>query len=357
MSLSTAALLPDPLRRYLGFARSVWYSNRRQLELPYRLFLHVTDACNCRCSMCNIWKKPVDGELSLQELERTLDEAASHIRWLDIAGGEVVLRPDAEALFAAIVARLPKLLMVHFATNGLLTDRIVACARILRRSRIPQQIVTVSLDGPPELHERIRGIPGIFPRCLETFRSLRRLGMPVVFGMTLTEQNVDAYVPTFEAVRRILPDISHHDFHVNLGQVSDLYYDNRGLVDPPLPRLLEAVEQIQTLRGWKLHPVSMLEAAFLHQARRFVQTRRTPLPCEALSASCVLGTRGDVYPCIMYGRSVGNVRQHDYSLARVWQEEARRKLRQEIEGGDCPHCWTPCEAYQTLLGNLPGVRA
>lgn len=347
--------LPGSFRRYAGFARSVLAVNLGRLELPYRLFLHTTDACNCRCTMCNIWKKPTDGELTLEELTRILDHAAPHIRWLDIAGGEIVLRPDVEPLFQAIVDRLPRLLMVHFATNGLLTERIVACARILRRSAIPQQIVTVSLDGPPALHEQIRGVPGIFARCLETFQALRRLGMPVVFGMTLTEQNVDAYPATFAAVRAHVPEISHHDFHVNLGQVSDLYYDNRGLVNPPLPRLLKAVEEIARLRGWRLHPVSLLEAAFLQQARRFVQTGRTPLPCEALRSSCVLGTRGDLYPCIIYNRSLGNVRQHRYSIATLWQTEARRGLRKEIREGQCPHCWTPCEAYQTLLGNLrPG---
>jgi hypothetical protein len=36
----------------------------------------------------------------------------------------------------------------------------------------------------------------------------------------------------------------------------------------------------------------------------------------------------------------------------LWETETRRKRRQDVADENCPHCWTPCEAYPTLLGNL-----
>lgn len=348
------ALLSSP-RRLAGFGWSAFRANYQDLPFPYRLFLYVTDACNCRCNMCNIWKKPTDQELTLDELSQTLRSGASFIRWMDITGGEIFLRPDILELFKLVADELPHLFMFHFATNGSMPERVLEAARIIQRSRIPQFIVTVSLDGPEALHNEIRGIPGLWRRCLTTFEQLRRARVPVVFGMTLTEHNHDQYLPTVAAVQSALPGIGHRDFHVNLPQVSDLYYDNRSLIAPPMALILKSVQQIHALRGFSLHPVNLLERAFLHHARAYVETQRSPMVCEALSSSLVLGTRGELFPCIIFNRSVGNVRAHGYSLPAVWQQSPRRKLRQEIREGHCPHCWTPCEAYQTLLANtLPG---
>lgn len=340
----------DHARRLAGFALAAVEANLRDPPLPYRLFLYVTDACNCRCTMCHIWQKPTDGELTTEELLAVLRGASRHVRWMDVTGGEVFLRKDVPELFGYI-AQMPGLLMFHFATNGLLTERIVAAARQIRESPIPQFIVTVSLDGPPELHERIRGIPRIWSRCMATFQALRAEGVQTVLGMTLTEHNAEAYEATFDAVRAEVPGVTHEDFHVNIGHVSDVYYANRGLIDPPMERLAEAVERIHRLRGFRLHPVNWLERQYLAHVHGFARHGLTPMPCEALSSSAVLGTRGDVYPCIIYDRPVGNVRDHGLSLERVWRAGLREHVRDEIRQGRCPQCWTPCEAYQAILAN------
>lgn len=346
-------------RRLGSFGMSVLDANRRDLPLPYRLFLYVTDACNCRCNMCNIWQKPTDGELTTPELLSVLRQARTQIKWMDITGGEIFLRPDIQDLFRCVADELPQLLMFHFATNGLLTDAIVDAARIIARSPIPHFIVTVSLDGPPALHNQIRGIPGIWDKCMVTFKALRRLRIPVVFGMTLTEHNHDQYEATVAAVRQVIPDIGHGDFHLNLAQISDLYYGNRALISPPLPLILRSVERVRALRPRQLNPLKLpfelLERAFLRHARAYVETGKSPMLCEALSSSAVLGTRGDVYPCIIFDKSIGNVRDHGYSLQSVWETSQRVQVREQIRHGDCPHCWTPCEAYQSILANsLPG---
>jgi len=36
----------------------------------------------------------------------------------------------------------------------------------------------------------------------------------------------------------------------------------------------------------------------------------------------------------------------------MWDGHRRRELREEVVGERCSHCWTPCEAYPTILGNL-----
>jgi hypothetical protein len=59
-----------------------------------------------------------------------------------------------------------------------------------------------------------------------------------------------------------------------------------------------------------------------------------------------------VFPCTIYDKKVGSLREVDYDLARIWRTADADRLQQEIWEYDCPQCWTPCEAYQSIMGNF-----
>jgi radical SAM protein with 4Fe4S-binding SPASM domain len=74
--------------------------------------------------------------------------------------------------------------------------------------------------------------------------------------------------------------------------------------------------------------------------------------CHALRSSCFVDSWGVVFPCTIYGRELGRLREVDYDLGRIWNSEAASALQSEIWGYQCPQCWTPCEAYQSIMGNF-----
>jgi hypothetical protein len=39
-------------------------------------------------------------------------------------------------------------------------------------------------------------------------------------------------------------------------------------------------------------------------------------------------------------------------LDPIWNAHETRRLQSEIWKGQCPQCWTACEAYQSILGNV-----
>ena len=39
----------------------------------------------------------------------------------------------------------------------------------------------------------------------------------------------------------------------------------------------------------------------------FLETGRSPLPCKALRAGVFVNAQGEVHPCTVYGRPLGNV--------------------------------------------------
>ena len=58
-----------------------------------------------------------------------------NITWADLTGGEIFLRPDIDEILEAVVTGWRRLAILHFPTNGFLTDRIVPERRADRRPR------------------------------------------------------------------------------------------------------------------------------------------------------------------------------------------------------------------------------
>ena len=77
-----------------------------------------------------------------------------------------------------------------------------------------------------------------------------------------------------------------------------------------------------------------------------------PMRCHALRSSCFVDPWGTLYPCITYSRPLGSLRSTDMDLAPLWHAESTREVQREIWNDQCPRCWTACEAYPSILGNL-----
>jgi radical SAM protein with 4Fe4S-binding SPASM domain len=348
------------LHPYYALARRAAEANVRRLDFPFKLTFCLTFWCNYRCQTCNIWKMKPRDELRLDEIQRFFQRSPGFL-WVDLTGGEVTLRKDFPEICEAVIDNCPDLLLLHFPTNGYLTDKVVDAVRAVttRRSRRrgPEKlIVTVSTDGDEAMNDAIRGIEGGWRRQLETFRALRAMpGVDVVLGMTLSAANVDHFPDAFAAARREVPDLRADEFHVNIVHESPHYLGNTDLglrrgVDRE--KLASAIEQYAQVRGRSASPVGYLERAYLSRVRRFLETGRTPMRCHALSASCFIDSWGNVFPCTIYDRKIGSLREVDYDLARLWNTPEADQLEREIWEYNCPQCWTPCEAYQSIMGNF-----
>nr|HPJ72921.1 radical SAM protein [bacterium] len=164
---------------YLALARAAALSNVRRPKLPYKLTFSLTSRCNLRCRFCRTWRSVREDELSPEEI-REFFRRQPGFNWIDFTGGEISLRPDLEEILAD-TCRLPRLALLHFPTNGFLVERIVDVC-VFAKARAPGRfIVSVSLDGPPELHDRLRGREGSWENAVATYAALRRRGVEVFF--------------------------------------------------------------------------------------------------------------------------------------------------------------------------------
>ncbi len=214
-------------------------------------------------------------------------------------------------------------------------------------------VVSVSLDGPRETHDRLRGDPGAFDAAVETFRRLRELGVETYFGMTLSDYTVTLVEETRQALADAFPGFQWTDLHVNLLQLSPHYFQN-----PMLGRKLGreaaavAVAELVRRRGLPRHPTHLLEWLYQRNVAAHVRTGRSPVPCASASVNAFIDPEGLVYPCHIWDRPLARLPEHDLDLRAVWRLPVVAEVRREIAAERCPGCWTPCEAYPTVLAHL-----
>lgn len=347
--------------RTAKFAARIMLSNLCELSLPYRLTYAVTNRCQARCAICNIWQNPAKNELSLAEID-LLFSKAGHFSWINLTGGELFQRPDINDIFLTIIRQSRNLHLLNFPTNGFQTVEIVAAVdRILIQTALPRLIVSVSLDGPSVLHDSIRGVNDCWNNAIETFRQLRNRRsdrFSVYLGYTVQSANLGKFDETLQACRALLGEVTIEDFHLNLAHASGHYYDNADSDAVPDTEL--AIREIERVRIQKtqkrLDPVAFIERRYQKYVRHYLNHGRSPFICQAAAASCFIDPSGIVYPCTIFDAPLGLLREHDLNLSLLWHAESRLITREAIRNNACSGCWTPCEAYQTILANLLNLR-
>ncbi len=307
---------------------------------------------------CNIWQIKPTGELDLREI-RAFAEKNPYFKWIEITGGEPFLRSDLVDIVRAFAESSKGLYVLTMPTNSLcrLESESERIEEILKLG-IPKVSITLSLDGYGELHDKIRGIPGNFARVMAMAKKLKEMqarykNLFFVFGYTMSKFNEGRLIETVEAVKKDFPWVSYNNFHVNAGQVSEIYYQNSEMsIKPEATVFSKELREFIRRRKFELGAIPIIESAFLRKLDYYVKTGRPPMKGRSLDASLFLDSYGNVYPSIMWGRKIGNIREVDYDLSRLWLNAEAQEARKLIREGKEPRAWTACEAYQTLVGNI-----
>ncbi|MEI9985251.1 MAG: radical SAM protein [Aliidongia sp.] len=154
--------------------------------------------CNCRCVMCDIWKANHNGtSFDPVALDSLVDDFARlRVGRVVLSGGEALLHPNLWRLCRALKA-LP--LRITLLSSGLLLAR--------HAEGITQYCddVIVSLDGPEEVHNRIRGVRNAFGALADGVAALRRLSsnFPVDGRCVVQRANFRDLAATIDSARGI----------------------------------------------------------------------------------------------------------------------------------------------------------
>ena len=304
--------------------------------------------------MCNIWKKePSGSELAVKDLDNFFKKA-NRFSWVGITGGEPFLRPDLSDIIDIVNKYCRNLSAIHFATNGQLKEKILGLTDYIRRKNKKLKVVyTVSIDGPPSLHDEIRGVPGTWDKAVDTFKTLKDTGFAKAqIGFTLSSHNIGRFEDTFNALKEAYPKLSFNDMTVNIFQKSSFYYENVNMQELDNARLKNEIKKILEMDRDRISVNNFLRRKYLKLYLEYMDTHKCPLKCQAFSSTCFLDPYGNLFPCAVYYKKLLNIKDMKDELGEIWNTDRAKNLSYECSHYECPSCWSPCDAYSAIGSSL-----
>jgi len=202
--------------RSLPAARHVWARYRRHRyerriqrfldegtgradRLPMGAVYEATMRCNLHCEFCYVgdllnlegeWRQ----ELTIEALSKAFP--AQKDFQISLTGGEIFMRKDIMSVLDLF--REKGYAAGYLTTNGTIIteERAEALAELAAKGFLKH--ISVSVDGPKDLHDAARGLKGTFERTTEGLRQLldaaRRKGAPlrVSINTTVAHESLDA---------------------------------------------------------------------------------------------------------------------------------------------------------------------
>lgn len=311
----------------------MWASRalNRSLAPPDWLSVNLTLRCNLSCVMCTTcYDAP---EMTTREVLDLVDQAAAWgVKVFNPLGGEPFVRGDLEDILAHAARRD---LHVTVTTNATL----ITAPRAARIAAIPPEKlhVNISLDGPPAIHDEVRG-PGGFKRAIAGYHRLREAdaaaGNPrrkICCNAILHRKNV-AVFPAFVDFLR--------DEGFDGVQVLHLFRDRED--DSVGGMWFDAFDALErTIAAIRTHPLVMNRPEDLDLVPRYYREGLSPLeaPCWAGWKELYVNSDGSAIMCdgkldFLAGR-YGSVREH--TLRELWRLPALTERRAVVK-----QCRTPC---------------
>lgn len=317
----------------------------------------VTSVCNARCAHCFYPINAGKNELTLTEIDR-LARTLPPIRFLLIGGGEPFLRRD-----------LPEIIRIYFErtgfftcsvpTNGFSAEEIArATGEICAISPDISFGVTVSLDGFPEFHDRVRRLPGLYARATATLEALLDLarrthnltvGVTTVFMRDNQGEIGDFCAHVFERYRPHQHSINlirgeAYDPSLKDGLDLDLYERLCAETDARYPTE-EARSGWRGARTRARREIARQRSAYIARQARGRGFERF---CLAGEREYVLSEDGTVFACELIGKPLGNVREVDFDFSRIRGASAEAAFVREKRESLC-HCTHECNTRTMLL--------
>ena len=313
---------------------------------PVVATLDVTRKCNLRCPHCSVGR-----ELPDLGLERALKIAYTFretgVRVVKLTGGEPLLNPG----LGEIIDAFKRWFVVVVNTNGTLLSK----ADVLLEHR--PCWVQVSVDGPREVHDRIRG-RGAFDKTIRFLTRLTNSGLPVTASITVSKLNLKYVGDTVDFLAGLVSRVK--------------------VLSVRPPTRVESLLLTPEENEYLLETLLELEREYGH----FVAFERFPpyvagdgRPVQGGCGACTeiihVDTLGRVYPCGFLRIRLGNILERGLRSVLASSAVARKLASFNVDGKnvpdeckECPYrsfCNKGCRAVayysgSGLLGRDPRCR-
>lgn len=285
-----------------------------------------------------------DKELAVEEYEK-ISKSIRVSNILGISGGEPFLRNDLAEIVKVIYKNCSPL-VVDLPTNGYFVESILKqtedMAKYCKNMVIDLQL---SIDGPEEVHNEIRGLKDGFSKIREAYKGLVALrskykNLRVKACVVYSHYNQDHMEELFDILDKDFKDLDRIVFSVVHGSVSnkeafdfdwDKYFKICGKI-----RQTVVAKSITDFHSIFTIALRIAKNDFLKEV---LETKDMYKKCGAGKKVIVVNETGEVFPCEPLWHSVGNLRSSNYDLDRILNSPEMRKFNEKIIKEKCNCHW------------------
>jgi MoaA/NifB/PqqE/SkfB family radical SAM enzyme len=299
------------------------------------LVIFPHNQCNCRCVMCDIWRIREAKELALTDISPHFDSFRKlGVQWVVFSGGEPQLNEK-----WSFVAQL-------FRSEGIRVTMLTAGLLLKAQAKTVAESVDdliVSLDGPPQVHNKVRRVRDAFEQLAEGVTALRqaRPDMPIRARCTVQKANHSSLRAVVNAAREIglnsvsflAADLTSEAFNRAQGWPPDRAA-GVALLPEEIAALSDEVDRLITEHSADFESGFIVESP--QKMRRIVRHFRAHLGqienaapgCNAPWVSAVIEVSGDVRPCFFHP-VLGNI--HRQSFIDIVNGETALQFRANLD--------------------------
>lgn len=343
------------MKKIISYVRSALYKNNQDKPLPPTLLnFPITDNCNSKCQMCNIWEERVKDEITLEQIGGVFKkEYFSKLKHIGISGGEPTLRKDLVQCIDVILQTVIGLESISITSHGYHCKRWSRFApdlvKLCKKHGVAFSI-NISIDGIESTHDRVRGIEGAFIRACNTIKILKENSIPVQIQCTVSKDNIYSLsgVLAFakgedvDCIFRCATEITRL-YNSDIIDGIALDDDQKSfLADFFLSSTLH--EQTKSIsRGLYYEKMAVL----------LTSKSKRNMPCYFQYQGMLLSSKGEISPCSVSKNILGNVLDGNDSNLLTKTEYTIRRDTVDNECGSCIHdqsgAWSPKDVISYLL--------
>lgn len=340
-------------------------------KLPQRLIIFVTTKCNLRCKHClfSSFLNNQSPDLTPEDMKKLMANYTERLQNVIITGGEPFLNKDLANIVCNIKAKT-----IIIPTNGYCPDSIVGeSEKILNGiANINRITISISLDGPEHIHDKIRGVSNSYKNALETHTRLKNLEkkfpkLSVGRSATINNMNIE-YLDemakaswdknemfNFQLVRSINHSSLPSHLRDNMTLQDELSTIPTNFVNKVSGRLTQIKSILSNNLSISLkYPQSnklrslinyLSTLGLIKIALKTIKEKRRIFSCRAGNDIAVIYSDLDVSFC-EFMKPFGNLSDYNFNFAKLWNSKNAQDLRKFVRKCFCTHtCFANFNKY------------
>lgn len=319
-----------------------WFINParflKRVSPPRSLNIPVTDNCNARCVMCDVWKTRSENELSVEQWKNVLsNQLFTKVKHVGLSGGEPTLRHDLIELIAIITSVLPSLESLSITSHGfhhkkwqkLLPEITSLCDLANVDLRL-----NFSLDGINQVHDIVRGIPNAHKRTEKSIALAVSSNVNVQIQCTVSTANVHNMPSMLHAMQQQDTDVIFRLATIVPRLSNEHVIPQVALNDEEKSYFADFLTSSKLLSSTQ-NPSRRLFYRDLGRRLSGNQKIRNA-PCYYQREALLLTAHGDMYHCSISTEKIGNV--IETSAEELYFSEKSVAIRNNLINSVCPSC-------------------